>query len=381
MSKLIIQIPCLNEAATLPATLRDPPPGQEDGTAPLRFGRAPLYPLFPAAVPGWTGSMPRATETPRPVKIAQAAVGAAGVWLIGLIAARAAGRRAGAAAALLAAVYPPLVWICAYALSEVLYSVLALASVLLLSRATGASHPQTTPLRGDVWWAVVAGLVAGLATLTRPTMLFFVLLAGVWLVTRRKGTLAVALIGGALLAIGPWTVRNTLVHGRVVVVSSQGGVTFWTGNHPLARGEGDMAANPDIKLANLRLRQQHPGLDAEALEPIYYRESLSYIAEHPLWWAGLLARKLFYLIVPVGPSYTLHSARYFAASIVSYGVILPFAVVGFLRLRREPDPPRVLWLLAGAAVASCLVFFPQERFRIPVLDPTLIVCAAATRIR
>jgi hypothetical protein len=35
-----------------------------------------------------------------------------------------------------------------------------------------------------------------------------------------------------------------------------------------------------------------------------------------------------------------------------------------------------MWLLAAAAVATCLVFFPQERFRIPVLDPTLILLAS-----
>jgi hypothetical protein len=33
--------------------------------------------------------------------------------------------------------------------------------------------------------------------------------------------------------------------------------------------------------------------------------------------------------------------------------------------------------LAAASVLVCLVFFPQERFRIPVIDPVLIVCAAA----
>jgi hypothetical protein len=35
-----------------------------------------------------------------------------------------------------------------------------------------------------------------------------------------------------------------------------------------------------------------------------------------------------------------------------------------------------LALLAGSALLVCLVFFPQERFRIPVIDPTLIVCAS-----
>jgi hypothetical protein len=36
-----------------------------------------------------------------------------------------------------------------------------------------------------------------------------------------------------------------------------------------------------------------------------------------------------------------------------------------------------MWLLAAAAVATCLVFFPQERFRIPVIDPALILMASA----
>jgi len=32
-----------------------------------------------------------------------------------------------------------------------------------------------------------------------------------------------------------------------------------------------------------------------------------------------------------------------------------------------------LWLLAGSAVLVGLVFFPQERFRIPLIDPALVV--------
>jgi len=30
-------------------------------------------------------------------------------------------------------------------------------------------------------------------------------------------------------------------------------------------------------------------------------------------------------------------------------------------------------MLAGSGVLVCLVFFPQERFRIPVIDPALVV--------
>jgi hypothetical protein len=63
-------------------------------------------------------------------------------------------------------------------------------------------------------------------------------------------------------------------------------------------------------------------------------------------------------------------------STASYLLLLPLAIAGARRLVRDQRPPTALFLLAGSAVLMCLVFFPQERFRIPVIDPTLIVCAA-----
>jgi hypothetical protein len=33
--------------------------------------------------------------------------------------------------------------------------------------------------------------------------------------------------------------------------------------------------------------------------------------------------------------------------------------------------------MAGSAMAMCLIFFPQERFRVPVIDPALAICAGA----
>jgi hypothetical protein len=108
---------------------------------------------------------------------------------------------------------------------------------------------------------------------------------------------------------------------------------------------------------------------------VYYREALGFIRANPIGWLGLECRKLFYLIVPIGPSYRLHSTRYYAASAGPYLLILPLAVTGLWRLgaarRRAPG----LWLLAGSAVLTALIFFPQERYRIPIIDPVLIVCA------
>ena len=61
------------------------------------------------------------------VKVAQALLGAACIWMIAAIATSAGGARTGMAAAAIAAVYPPLVFMPAYALSETLYSTVALA--------------------------------------------------------------------------------------------------------------------------------------------------------------------------------------------------------------------------------------------------------------
>jgi hypothetical protein len=352
------------------------------------YGRAPLYPVFLAGVTRLTATNPgvspaaepsaesgAAVETPaatpdperlRAVRIVQSCLGGVVVWLIAWLANRAAGPKAAVAAGALAAIYPPLVWTPAYVWSETLFSVLALGCAGLLtldSRRAGV--------------ALGAGALAGLAVLTRPAMLGFLPLAVPWLCWRRRWRSAALLTLACTLVVAPWTLRNAREYGRFILVASEGGVTFWTGNHPLATGEGDLAANPELKRANLALRSQHPGLTPEALEPVYYRQALQFISEQPVAWVRLLVRKVFYSIVPLGPSYRLHSPLYFAASAVSYLAVLPFALLGVAALRRRGALPVPLLLLAAASLLVGLVFFPQERFRIPVIDPTLQVLAAA----
>ena len=346
----------------------------ESGTA-QRFGRAPAYPLFLAAL---DAGRPVPAATPARVKVAQSLVGALTVWLIGLIALYAVGPRAGVWAAGIAAAYPPLVSLPSYALSETLYSSVALAAAFVLQLAVDRGRAGSAE---RAWRAVVlalaAGVLSGGAALIRPAMLLYLPLAGAWLVAGRRLTLAVALTVGAFAVIAPWTMRNLRVHDRFVLIASEGGVTFWTGNHPLARGEGDLAANPELKRAELALRQSHPGVSPEGLEPIYYREAIGWIAGHPVAWMRLVARKAFFSVVPTGPSYAVHSARYRVASVAPYLLVLPFAVAGARRLWQSPRRPVSLLLLAASSILVGLVFFPQERFRMPVIDPVLIISAAA----
>jgi 4-amino-4-deoxy-L-arabinose transferase-like glycosyltransferase len=330
-------------------------------------GRAPGYPAFLALVGG--GRRP-VEHVPAAVKAAQSIVGAIGVLLVAAIARRLAGPRAAAAAAFVAACYPPLVWISAYALSEVLVWPIGLVLVWLFDRA--GAPPGEPRLR----WAV-CGAWAGLAALVHPALVFFVPIAAAFLLWRRLWTAAPLFVLGAALAIAPWTVRNLREHGRFELIASEGGVTFWTGNNALARGEGDLAANPALGLEKQALRARYGNLPADRMEPVYYREALAWMAAHPIAWLVLEARKAFYLFVPAGPSYRLHSARYYWLSVVSYGLLLPVGLLGLRRLRLRFREAPGLWLLACASIAAALVFFPQERFRLPVIDPALVICAGA----
>lgn len=344
--------------------------------APDRFARAPLYPMFAAGVLLLAGDRQTVFgASPGSLKLAQSALGVIVVWLIAGIAGRVAGPRAETAAAFAAALYPPLVWISAYAFSETLYLVLALLSVAAVGRiidddgSPPAGGGRTSRL-------VLAGALSGLAALTRPAHLLFIACGAGWLVWRRGPALALAFALAAAATIAPWTLRNYRQSDRWIVIAAEGGVTFWTGNHPLATGEGDLAANPALKIADLEFRTAHPGLSAEALEPLYYRAALSWIRAHPLDWAWLVARKFFYVWVPIGPSYRLHSTKYFLASLISYGVLLPLGAAGAWRRRRRTPRPRAVLLYAASGVLTALVFMPQERFRLSCLDPALIVCAA-----
>jgi 4-amino-4-deoxy-L-arabinose transferase-like glycosyltransferase len=330
------------------------------------FGRAPGYPAFIALVGAGHAVT---TSVPVALKIAQACVGALGVWIAGVLAHRLAGARASRAAAGLAAVYPPLVWIAGYAWSEAIFWPVGLLVAWLFDRALAQ------PTRASL--AILCGLATGAGLLIRPGLLLFLPVAGVYLLIRGRGRTLVALGLGVALVVVPWTIRNYVHHGRLMIVASDGGVNFWIGNHPLAIGDGDMAANVAIKQDNVRLRADHPGLTEEQMEPIYYREAFVWIAAHPLAWLALEARKAFYLVVPIGPSYTLHSARYLVTSVAAYGVVLALAIAGAMSLGGRVGRTPGLWVLAASAVLTCLVFFSHERFRIPIVDPALVVLGGA----
>jgi hypothetical protein len=254
------------------------------------------------------------------------------------------------------------VWLPAFALSETVYSPLVLASAWCLGAVLDGRAPAVrVPGGRGVAAALAAGLLGGLAALARSSALAFAGLAAVALATRRRLVPALALVLGAAAVIAPWTARNAAVFGRPILVAADGGVNVWIGNHPLAIGEGDLLAH----------------LTPEEREPYYYRAALAWIREHPGAWVRLTVWKLFYTWVPVGPSYRTRSPLYFWSTVVSYGLVLALAIAGLPALRAAASPPRALGVLLGSAVLVNLVTFPQDRYRVPVIDPVLIVAGAA----
>ena len=245
------------------ASLRDP---DEPRPAPRSSSAArPAIPLFLARARR-AAARPR-TSVPRAVKIAQAVVGALGVWLIGAHrAARPAGPRAGVAAAAIAACYPPLVWMPRVrAQRDAVLGTVALAPVLLLRRRRsidGATEPPSGATLAGVGQLVPASL-AGLAALTRPAMLFFLPLAARrGCARRRRGRrAAVSSSSIALLVVAAVDAAQPSRLSAASCCRVGRRVTFWTGNHPLAAGEGDLAANPRLKRAEHRVPRAHTGPD------------------------------------------------------------------------------------------------------------------------
>ena len=283
------------------------------------------------------------------------------------------------------ALYPPLVWTSAYVLSEALYTLLTLtaAYVIWCSIDSLRDSPHDSPRRSDRGVAatsgqfLAAGALVGLAVLTRPEILLFVGLVTLMLVASRRWTAAVTMLVGAALVVAPWTVHNYFEHGEVILVSSRGGPNFWLGNSELAPGDGGAGATPELRRRYDSIIRENGDLSPSNLERLFYREAATWIADHPLAWLVLVAKKFFYFWIPVGPSYSSHSTLYWIGHAVSYLSLLPFAVAGFWRVTRRPPQPIVLWALAGATVLTSLIFFPLPRYRIPIFDPVMIVCACA----
>jgi hypothetical protein len=194
--------------------------------SPVRYRgifHPPVYAYFVGAISALFGGL-------MAVKLAQAVVSAMLVPALGRLGAAAFGPETGLLAAAVAAFYPELVWFSAHFWAETVFMVLLWWAFERLVAADASASPAL---------AAAAGLLFGLAVLTRETVLYFAPLAALWLAHgRRSGRARAALfLAVVVLAVAPWTYRNWVVHGAFVPVSTAGGLNLYQGNARLSRPE------------------------------------------------------------------------------------------------------------------------------------------------
>ena len=311
-------------------------------------------------------------------------------WLTWRIATRLFGQRVGLLAAGICAVYAYFVYYASALMTETFF---ILAVLTVLDQATQFAANDERRKSRD--WALL-GLATGCAVLLRQAFLIFVPLLFGWLLWRcrsrlirtTRGLCLVALILAACIL--PWTVRNYMAYGHLVLLNSNAGyVLFWS-SHPVHRagfvpilpssgpsyGElipPDLLALDEVELDRalftLGVRQITSDL------PRFAWLSVSRTAEYFKFWptantgmAGNVAR------------------------VFSFGILFPFVIVGILTLIKRSTRSRsetpgsaqvqgqdtgadLLALFVLVYTAIHLATWALVRYRLPV-DAVFVVYAA-----
>ncbi|HEX3317873.1 MAG TPA: glycosyltransferase family 39 protein [Solirubrobacteraceae bacterium] len=363
------------------------PPGRCVGTDALAKPtayRPPLYPLTLAGV--YAVAAPIHMDRWTAARVVQAFIGTLGVALIGLVAGLVWGRRVALAALAVAAVHLPFAMVGASLVSETLFIVLELGAIAcaLLAR------------RGERrWrWIVAAGLLTGLAWLTRSNGLLLLPPLGIaaWTALRPQGRRTAALAVAAFLAvvgltISPWTLRNAeALHGFVPVATEAGSTLVGTYNDTARLDQVDPGAwwlpreVPKVR-AYLHRTPGEPARD-RGLTAM----AVSYMASHPFYVARVVIRNTLRMAQLTPPSDWRAAGAGIdmpaAAGLLTaawFWMVLVLAIAG-LALGAARGTPRFLWLLAALMYASAAIVISGVRFRMPV-EPFVVMLAGVALVR
>lgn len=323
------------------------------------------------AVPSLVG-----LDSIRAHQLTSCVIGAGTVALIGLLARRVAGLRAGLLAAGFAAVYPNL-WLNDGALmSETLALFLGVVVSLLAYRAWD---------RPSGWRFAALGAAIGLASLARaeaalllvlllvPLAVWVPQLAG-WRPRLQRAALAAVV---ALAVMAPWVVPNLVRFEHPATLSTQMGPTLEVGNCD------ETYSGPFLGAWSFDCASSVGSTDRSVLDRSTRERALTYVGDHldrlPVVVAARLGRT-FGLYAPLrqldfdvfAEARPLPAARgglglYYVAALAAVGGIVA------LRRRGVPSFPLTVWLVNVAI--TVVVFYGSTRFRAPA-EPFLVVLAA-----
>ena len=282
-----------------------------------RWLRAPLYPLFLAASLWLAGGNLHLAALPNLF------LSTSNVLLAFWIARALVGRRA----ALLAAAITALLWtnatFASLYMAETLFT--ALFSVALLATLRAAN--RRAGCHSALGFAALAGVLFGLAALTRSAVLLFLPLVACWLIYWRKHDplarrLALGLLFGLAVAVPilPWTARNYAAYGKPILIETGLSYNMWAFNEPreslaTIHHTLEQIPNPAVRsdyamARGLQRLREDPAILARKLwpnwvflarvKPIQDRflmESYYDSVDLPLFVAALLFDDLLYVVV------------------------------------------------------------------------------------
>ncbi|HKC10998.1 MAG TPA: tetratricopeptide repeat protein [Vicinamibacteria bacterium] len=319
------------------------------------------------------------------VKAVQVVLGALAVGLVFATSRRWQGERAAWIAGVLAAGTGVFTFNEVLILQSALDPLLTALALFLLSRAlsTGAGRDFAA-----------TGAALGALALNRPNALAYAGVLVVLLGVRNRGRdwrRALALACGLAVPIAPVAVRNAVVAGDFVLISSHGGLNFYIGNNPDADGTYHRVPGitPSIEgqerdarlLAEKAVGRR---LRASEVSAYFYARAWDWIREHPGTALLQLCRKIAYVFNATDLSLNYSYAYYSRDEptllrflVVGPWLLAPLGLWGLAVVwRRTPDFP--LWgSFVPVYALSVAAFFVSSRYRLPLLIPLCVGAGAA----
>lgn len=242
---------------------------------------------------------------------------------------------------------------------------------------------------GPGWWrCILTGLVLGVGLFSRPNfaLLVPVIAYAFWRAARRTSFARIATAG--VVAAATFALAGVAAHGK----------PFWPRNGPYNLYAGDNPYSAHALLTKLNgepsidagFRAAHPDLvpaDANedfyysaALEPIYMRDAVGFVAHHPGKQVQLIAIKLQTLFRPDTKVHPLHSAAGAVQAVLALPVLL--FLMALLARGRPPltASDRLLLAFVVGYIAPFLLTNSDPRFRTP-LDALLLLFTVSLAFR
>lgn len=243
--------------------------------------------------------------------------------------------------------------------------------------------------------SLIFGFLIGLAATAVATILFALplLLAAIFIKSAPAAKLpspwlsrlgaAALLLCGVAMGTAPCWIHNYFVARDPVFLSAHGGINFWIGNNPAAKGYPNFPAGMRAEQSSM-LQDSTTLAEAEAgralrrseVSTFWSTKAKAYIAANPGAWLRLLGQKTlnFWNAFEYDDLGVITKLRH--AGVIwpgfSFGLVAALAIPGIvLALRAVPASG---WVLAGiiAQMLSVLPVFVTERYRLAAVPGLLI---------